>query len=102
MLRFQKGQNNNPKGRPRGSKNKITRTIRQSIKAVCETIDAENPALIRDAFEKGLKSGPPKSFAYLQLYAHYTSGKPPDKLVLDGELRIPTIVNHYSGERPGD
>jgi hypothetical protein len=99
MAKFTKGQSGNLRGRPPGAKDTVPRTFRTCIKAVCEDIDTKNPELIRGAFEKGLRSAPPKSFQYLQLWAHYVSGKPADKVEVSGELRMPTIVNHFSGDR---
>jgi hypothetical protein len=71
-------------GRPKGSKDKIPRTWKGSIKAIFEAISSEQPELLRDAMVKGLKAKAPKSFPYLQLAVHYIDGRPRQAIELTG------------------
>lgn len=63
-------------GRKKGSKDKVPRTFRASVRAIFAEIASTKPKVIRKAIVKGLKASPPKSFPYLQLGALYLDGKP--------------------------
>ena len=82
-------------GRPKGSKDSIPRTFRASIKKVFEDIASTEPTLIEKAVRAGLASAPPKSFAYVQLAAHYLDGKPTDKVDLTHSGAV-TLVDEFS------
>ena len=64
--------------RPKGAKDKVPRSLKASIRAICRAIGTEKPEVIERALLEGIKARPPKSFQYLQLWAHYTDGKPGD------------------------
>lgn len=66
-------------GRKKGSKDKIPRSVKASMRAIFEDIATNDPQVIRDAMIKGLTAPPPKSFSYLQLMAHYLDGKPAER-----------------------
>jgi len=63
-------------GRKKGSRDKIPRTFKASVKAIYEEIASNDPGIIRRAIVRGLSAPPPKSFPYVQLGAHYLDGKP--------------------------
>jgi hypothetical protein len=69
---FAKG---NP-GRPKGSHDKIPRTVKASVKAIFEKLAVED----RDAWERALKrtmrKGGAVAFPYYNLAAAYIDGKP--------------------------
>ncbi len=69
---FQPGQG----GRKKGSKDKIPRSVKASMRAIFEDIASNDQEVIRDAMIKGLTAPPPKSFSYLQLMVHSLDGKP--------------------------
>ena len=48
MAKFQPGQSGNPAGRPPGSKNVLTKTIRKRLKAVIDSQIEEMPGLLDD------------------------------------------------------
>lgn len=70
-------------GRPKGSKDRISRTFKGSLKAVFEEIATKEPDLIYQAVIKGLKAPAPKSFQYLQLMTVYIDGRPTDAYPAD-------------------
>jgi hypothetical protein len=63
-------------GRKKGSKDKVPRTFKASVRAIFAEIASTKPKLIRNAIVEGLKAPPPKSLPYLQLGALYLDGKP--------------------------
>jgi len=74
------------KGRPKGSKSLVPQSVKASLKKVLTDIATENPAMIREAIERGINAKPPYSFSYLQLAAHYIDGKPSDKIEHEGNV----------------
>ncbi len=80
-------------GRPRGSRDKIPRALKASIRQVFEDIASEDPELIRAAVRAGLTAPPPKSFPYLQLAAAYVDGKPADEIKMRIERPPIRIIN---------
>lgn len=72
-------------GRPKGSKDKIPRTWKHSLKVVFEEVCAEHPDVLHAAMLAGFRAGAPKSFPYLQLAAHYIDGRPITVLELTGK-----------------
>lgn len=80
-------------GRPKGSKDKVPRTFKASIRAVYQELATEKPELFRTAIERGLRASAPKSFQYVQLGAHYLDGKPIEtvKLLDQSKLSEDTI-----------
>jgi hypothetical protein len=63
-------------GRKKGSRDKVPRSFKASVRAIFEDIASMKPKVIRNAIVEGLKAPPPKSFPYLQLAATYLDGKP--------------------------
>jgi hypothetical protein len=63
-------------GRKKGSKDKIPRSFKGSIKKIFEEVATEQPDLLYKAVVNGLRAPAPKSFPYLQLVTAYIDGKP--------------------------
>ena len=89
-------------GRPKGSKNKVPGSVKASFRKVCEDIGAEQPDLIRKAFERGLTARPPHSFSYLQVWAHYTDGKPKDTIEVRQRGKLIEVVLAGTPTPPDD
>jgi hypothetical protein len=79
-------------GRPKGSHDKIPRSVKASIRAVFEEVATEDPELIRRAVRAGLEAPPPKSFPYLQLAAFYVDGRPVEDIKLQIEPPKPVVM----------
>jgi hypothetical protein len=75
-------------GRKKGSKNRIPRTLKQSIDQICQELVDTEPGLLRRAFRRGINARPPASYAYLQLIAAYTVGRPAERLEIKGTLDL--------------
>jgi hypothetical protein len=75
-------------GRKKGSKDRVPRSFKGSIKKIFEEIASEQPELIYQAVEKGLKAPAPKSFPYLQLVTAYIDGKPMEAVPIDEVRRL--------------
>lgn len=71
------------KGRPKGSKDSVSRSFKGSIKQIFEDIATEDPELIYDAIVKGLKAPAPRSFSYLQLMTVYIDGRPREAVPIE-------------------
>ena len=89
-------------GRPKGSKDKVPRTFKASIKAAFEKIASDDPQLVEDAILKGLRGRPREAFHYVQLAAYYLDGKPKEQLEVSGELAMPTIINRLRQSATSD
>lgn len=79
-------------GRPRGSRDRVPRTLKASIKRIAADIAGKDPDLIENAIRDGLKAKPPASFQYLQLAAHYLDGKPGE--TVEHKFPDPVRVTH--------
>jgi len=79
-------------GRPKGSKDRVTRTFKASIRQVFEEIASEDPDLIKTAVLRGLRGRPRESFPYVQLAAHYIDGKPADTVEVKSKSGSPCVV----------
>lgn len=75
-------------GRPKGSRDKVPRTFKASVRAIFAEVAAEQPGLLRDAILRGIQADPPKSYPYLQLAAHYLDGKPAERPHLTGLAKL--------------
>lgn len=75
-------------GRPKGSRDKVPRTFKASVRAIFAEVAEEQPALLRDAILRGIQADPPKSYPYLQLAAHYLDGKPAERPQVVGLSRL--------------
>lgn len=82
---FKKGQG----GRKKGSRDKIPRGFKQSIRYLYEELAKAQPELFRSALVRGLKAAAPKNFPYLQMGAHYLDGKPTESVRLTGDKDAP-------------
>lgn len=80
-------------GRPKGSRNKMPRSLKASIVKVLEMVVDTNPELIKKAVLRGLAGKPRESFPFLQMAAHYLDGKPKESIDLNGNVQMPTIIN---------
>ena len=79
-------------GRPKGSRNKIPPSLKLSFRKVCEEIGVDEPQLVREAFRKGLAARAPQSFPYLQIWAHFTDGKPKDTVEVQTRGKLIEVV----------
>lgn len=79
-------------GRPKGSRDKVTRTFKASIKHVFEEVATEDPELIRTAVLRGLRGRPREAFPYVQLAAFYLDGKPAETIKLNAPPMQPPYV----------
>lgn len=73
-------------GKKKGAKDKVPRSFKASIRVLCEQLATDDPDLIRRALVKGLKAAAPKSFQYLQMFAHYQDGKPAETVNMRPDL----------------
>lgn len=82
---FQKG---NP-GRPKGSRDKIPKSVKASIKALCEEIaaDPKGNKSIRSAITRGIRAHVKYAHLYVRLVAEYVDGKPVDTLNLNTQFK---------------
>jgi hypothetical protein len=82
-------------GRPKGIPNRAT----QEIKSLAQRLLGDR--VYRANFRKRLQAGelPP---GLEQMLYHYGFGKPADTLKLEGDAPLPTIVNHFHHDPPGD
>lgn len=93
MARFQKGKSGNPRGRPKGSGDKVPRTFTASIKAMYEKLATEHPEMFEGAIKRDLTARHgTAAFHHVQLAAHYLDGKPKEQLELSGEVAAPPQV----------
>lgn len=69
-------------GRPKGSKDKVPRAWKGSLKALFEEYGTEKTDVVWNAIDKGLRAAPPKSFQYLQLMKALIDGKDDDVVAL--------------------
>ena len=65
-------------GRPKGSRDKVPRSVKASLLQIYTTLETDHPDLFQSAIIDGLRAKPPASFPYLQLWAFYRHGKPKD------------------------
>ena len=75
-------------GRPKGSRDKVFRTFKASVRTIFLDVAENDPALLREAIILGIQATPPKSFPYLQLAAHYLDRKPVERLQIKGLGRL--------------
>lgn len=73
-------------GRPKGSRDKIPRSFKTSVRALFEEVANQKPDLLKSTIERGLKAAAPKSFQYLQLAAYYIDGKPAETIKVQPDL----------------
>jgi hypothetical protein len=68
-------------GRPKGSKDKIARSVKASVRLACEGIGKQHPQLIKQRILDGIQAKDLRvAFPYIQLVAHYVDGKPKETL----------------------
>ena len=81
-MAFKKGQSGNPKGKPKGAENKLTKEARELF---IETLEGQVPN-IEEAFKEVLEKNPAK---YLELFAKYAQYFVPRKSEneVKGEVR---------------
>lgn len=79
-------------GRPKGSKDKVPRSLKASFRIVYEKICKENPDLLRKAIEAGLRGKPKEAFPFVQLGAFYLDGKPTE--THEHHIPEPVTVHH--------
>jgi hypothetical protein len=79
-------------GRPRGSKDSMSRAVKASVKAVIEEVVTEQQPSIYDAVLAGIESGPRNAHNYLRLCAEYTDGKPDATLNLRTQFKEDEIA----------
>ena len=79
-------------GRPKGSKDKIPKTFKTSLYAIFHELQDTQPELFINAIRSGLEAKAPINFQYLQLWAHYTEGKPVERVEHAGEVTMPSQV----------
>ena len=71
-------------GRPKGSKDRFPRSVKASIRKVMEKIARQEPKLIEQVIRDGFAGKPRDAFPYVQLFAHYLDGKPPETINVQG------------------
>ena len=76
--------------KPKGSKDRVPRSVKASIVAVIQDVVNTEPALIRQAVIDGFRARPPKSFAYLQLAAAYLDGETQKRVEITGATGGPS------------
>ena len=79
-------------GRPKGRHNTVPTSFKRSLAGAFEQLEHEQPDLFKAALEAGLKAKPPRSFQYLQLWAHYRLGKPADTINVHASDATPWVV----------
>lgn len=80
---FKKGQG----GRKKGSKDKVPRSFKASIKAMYERLALEEPQLFEGAIKRDLKSRRGSvAFQHTQLAAYYLDGKPAETIKVRPDL----------------
>jgi hypothetical protein len=88
---FKKGQSGNSSGRPRGTKNKATRALKEFWR---EFFDSED---YRAALMQRLINGETPTMEK-ELH-HYVYGVPKETLKVDGQLPVFRIVKQDAGDR---
>ena len=80
-------QRGNP-GRPKGSKDKgeIPKSVRASVKAICQHVATTKTMTIKRALVNGVNSSPAHADRYIKLIAEYVDGRPVDTMHLNAVL----------------
>lgn len=92
---FKKG---NP-GRPKGSKNKLPRSVMQTMREICEKIISSENTTLRSALMRGVRSHPRFAFNYIRLLAEYNEGKPKETLDLNATFNEQVMEQAANGMR---
>ena len=86
---FAKG---NP-GRPKGSKDKVPRGLKASVRAVCEKIASSNVSDIERAILNGIRNGGARnSIMYLRMVAEYVDGKPRETIDVNADVKLQEML----------
>lgn len=72
---YRKGQSGNPKGKPKGAKDKVPRSAKRAVELLIERFGTDT-ALLEKALRKGLEAKAPSSFPYLKLVVEQSVGAP--------------------------
>lgn len=78
-------------GRPKGAKDKTPRTVKASLIAIYEKLEAEKPELFERAILDGLAAKAPVSLPYLRMWAEYREGKPVERHEVTGKDGGPLV-----------
>jgi len=82
-------------GRHKGSKDRVPRSFRASIRRMYEHLVTTEPQLFEDAIRRDLQNRRGvAAFHHVQLAAHYLDGKPADQVNLSGEVNggLPVVI----------
>lgn len=87
-------------GRKKGSRDRVPRSFKASIKTMYERLAKTEPELFEGAIRRDLQNRRGiAAFHHVQLAAYYLDGKPKEHVELDGKLEMPTIINRIRGQQ---
>jgi hypothetical protein len=78
----------------KGSRKVISKHFRKNIRALFEEYGHCHYADLKKAIDDGIHAEPPKSFPYIQMWAHYCLGKPVEKVEVSGKdgAKLPVTI----------
>jgi len=100
-MAFKRGVSGNPKGKPKGAKDRIPRAFKASIKAVFDELLTTDPTIVREAVRRGLISRKPKdAFPYVRIYAEL-SGELKQQVEVSGAIDVTGARDALAGRIAG-
>lgn len=91
---FAKGKSGNPKGKPRGAKDKRPRSARAAVNQLLDDYGMD-VSRIKAAIDAGLDANPPHSLGYVKMVVEHQVGQP------EQTVNVPGAVTFVIQKQPG-